>query len=339
MNTGEFYKREYWLSFARGLNIDDRSLLRDVPFLEMSQAEQESCAALLKEEGYFQGSANWGLDLRLMADTVRALSAEGLSPVFAYLYDEFWYPFLELHRLYETLLGGRYCLLPDFWVWNVDPKKSESGWAPHRDKGRAALREDGSPKSLTTWIPLSPSTPLNGCIYIVPAQHDPAYGTANEKQRSFEYQGIRALPGQPGDFFIWNQAVMHWGGRASPRAPESRVSMAFEFQRSDVRPFNNPLIDSLRVLSFEARLQLIAKQIYQYQHMYPLDPNVAVFASELVARTKPQAGLASGTLARSAERYPSDPSSWGKVGRNEPCPCGSGKKYKQCHGGKAISEA
>jgi uncharacterized protein YecA (UPF0149 family) len=22
-----------------------------------------------------------------------------------------------------------------------------------------------------------------------------------------------------------------------------------------------------------------------------------------------------------------------KVGRNEPCPCGSGKKYKRCHGG------
>jgi preprotein translocase subunit SecA len=22
----------------------------------------------------------------------------------------------------------------------------------------------------------------------------------------------------------------------------------------------------------------------------------------------------------------------GKVGRNDPCPCGSGKKYKQCHG-------
>ncbi|MYA29588.1 MAG: hypothetical protein F4Z24_10065, partial [Nitrospira sp. SB0666_bin_27] len=21
-----------------------------------------------------------------------------------------------------------------------------------------------------------------------------------------------------------------------------------------------------------------------------------------------------------------------KVGRNEPCPCGSGKKYKKCHG-------
>jgi preprotein translocase subunit SecA len=21
-----------------------------------------------------------------------------------------------------------------------------------------------------------------------------------------------------------------------------------------------------------------------------------------------------------------------KVGRNDPCPCGSGRKYKQCHG-------
>jgi len=27
-----------------------------------------------------------------------------------------------------------------------------------------------------------------------------------------------------------------------------------------------------------------------------------------------------------------NPQTWGKVGRNEACPCGSGKKYKQCHG-------
>ncbi len=29
---------------------------------------------------------------------------------------------------------------------------------------------------------------------------------------------------------------------------------------------------------------------------------------------------------------PDNPSSWGKVPRNAPCPCGSGKKYKHCHG-------
>ncbi|XAZ23107.1 preprotein translocase subunit SecA [Sinorhizobium sp. B11] len=31
-------------------------------------------------------------------------------------------------------------------------------------------------------------------------------------------------------------------------------------------------------------------------------------------------------------RNPDDPQTWGKVGRNEACPCGSGKKYKHCHG-------
>jgi preprotein translocase subunit SecA len=29
---------------------------------------------------------------------------------------------------------------------------------------------------------------------------------------------------------------------------------------------------------------------------------------------------------------PDDPATWGRVARNSPCPCGSGKKYKQCHG-------
>ncbi|MFN3130464.1 preprotein translocase subunit SecA [Roseibium sp.] len=34
----------------------------------------------------------------------------------------------------------------------------------------------------------------------------------------------------------------------------------------------------------------------------------------------------------SRERDPNNPATWGKVGRNEACPCGSGKKYKHCHG-------
>ena len=33
-----------------------------------------------------------------------------------------------------------------------------------------------------------------------------------------------------------------------------------------------------------------------------------------------------------ADRDPQDPMTWGKIGRNEACPCGSGKKYKHCHG-------
>ena len=33
-----------------------------------------------------------------------------------------------------------------------------------------------------------------------------------------------------------------------------------------------------------------------------------------------------------AVQDPNDPSTWGKVPRNTQCPCGSGKKYKHCHG-------
>ncbi|MBA1154854.1 preprotein translocase subunit SecA [Microvirga mediterraneensis] len=36
--------------------------------------------------------------------------------------------------------------------------------------------------------------------------------------------------------------------------------------------------------------------------------------------------------ATGAQRDPNDPSTWGRVSRNEPCPCGSGKKFKHCHG-------
>ncbi len=37
-------------------------------------------------------------------------------------------------------------------------------------------------------------------------------------------------------------------------------------------------------------------------------------------------------VAEAVARNPNDPTTWGKVGRNEVCPCGSGKKYKHCHG-------
>ena len=39
-----------------------------------------------------------------------------------------------------------------------------------------------------------------------------------------------------------------------------------------------------------------------------------------------------GAGAAVAEMDPANPDSWGKVGRNAPCPCGSGKKFKHCHG-------
>lgn len=45
---------------------------------------------------------------------------------------------------------------------------------------------------------------------------------------------------------------------------------------------------------------------------------------------KPQVTIR--THMNPSERNPLDPSTWGKIARNEECPCGSGKKYKACHG-------
>jgi preprotein translocase subunit SecA len=38
------------------------------------------------------------------------------------------------------------------------------------------------------------------------------------------------------------------------------------------------------------------------------------------------------TRQAAAKIDPNDPATWGKVPRNAPCPCGSGRKYKHCHG-------
>ncbi len=45
-----------------------------------------------------------------------------------------------------------------------------------------------------------------------------------------------------------------------------------------------------------------------------------------------RASAAQAREAAVAEIDPEDPSTWGKVGRNAACPCGSGKKFKHCHG-------
>jgi len=60
---------------------------------------------------------------------------------------------------------------------------------------------------------------------------------------------------------------------------------------------------------------------------YGMDDNMAYADASLA----PALVGGNGTVT-AAERNPSDPTSWGKVGRNESCPCGSGKKFKHCHG-------
>jgi preprotein translocase subunit SecA len=66
---------------------------------------------------------------------------------------------------------------------------------------------------------------------------------------------------------------------------------------------------------------------------HKLDPNTGEDEMALAmagAETLARAGI--GGAAAAPARNPKDPTSWGKIGRNEACPCGSGKKFKHCHG-------
>jgi preprotein translocase subunit SecA len=66
-----------------------------------------------------------------------------------------------------------------------------------------------------------------------------------------------------------------------------------------------------------------------YMEAHKIDPTTGEDVMAAEATLAPV--MAGGTQAAVA-RNPNDPSTWGKVGRNEECPCGSGKKFKHCHG-------
>lgn len=68
----------------------------------------------------------------------------------------------------------------------------------------------------------------------------------------------------------------------------------------------------------------------------PTPPRIMIESREDPAmREEQNTGQISATVythVKPEDRNPQDPSTWGKVARNEDCPCKSGKKYKHCHG-------
>jgi hypothetical protein len=222
---------------------------------------------------------------------IAKLHDAGIPLAFAFVYDELWQVFQGVGRFLEAALGNDYRALPDFWVWHVAASEQATGWGPHRDRVQPTLDRDNSPHSLTVWFPFTDATPLNGCIYVLPAHLDERFrrrvwdGPDNTVVK--DPQNIRALPATAGSFLAWNQGVLHWGGRASQLAEGPRTSAAFEFQRGDRPPFNQPLLDPDTIPPFSFRLGLIGKQVLQYQHMYPLSRDVEAIAVDLRDRYMP----------------------------------------------------
>ncbi|MGB0719863.1 MAG: phytanoyl-CoA dioxygenase family protein [Bdellovibrionales bacterium] len=282
--------QSYWESFAPDLTISDQ---KTDTICKLDDRQAEKSKARLIKEGYTHLEQP-GLDtpLTTVTNTFQKMVDLGIPPVFSFVYDEMWNINLQIRGLIKTYLDDAdIALMPDFWAWHVSP--GQAGWTPHRDKYPFCLFPDAQkrPKSLTAWIPLTIARPLNGCMYILPADRDKNYGRFNQKGENMpppvNAPDIRALPGEAGDVFVWTQHVFHWGSHSADEHDlPPRMSVAFEYQRLDIETiYNEPAMPVDIMPSFEQRLALIAKQVQQYTHMYQFGEDLIALAEKIAANT------------------------------------------------------
>lgn len=273
----------FWQKLSPNLTVSDN--LKSYVF-ELSKNEKQVHHKNILQEGYTH-LIDPGLEAPFsdITNTFNSITSLGLPPVFSFAYNELWELRTQLRGILSHLLNDEYQQLPDFWAWKVTA--GEAGWPPHRDKSTVALLPDNKPKSVTVWIPLNQASPLNSCMYVLPADRDKAYYLPNTPGGGLpgKLNDIRALPANPGDILIWNQNLLHWGSHsASNHNLKPRMNIAFEFQRSDVPAFNKPLLNPHTLPSFQQRLALIARQVLQYTHMYKYTDELVSISREIETR-------------------------------------------------------
>jgi preprotein translocase subunit SecA len=72
----------------------------------------------------------------------------------------------------------------------------------------------------------------------------------------------------------------------------------------------------------ESDVAALEEKQHAPQEMHFLHPSVSAGEPEAAAQAAEPETSAVQTIVREQP----------KIGRNQPCPCGSGKKYKHCHG-------
>lgn len=82
-----------------------------------------------------------------------------------------WAMVQQASAVMQAATGGNLCNM-DILTWLVDPNRGDAGFSPHRDRQPddtpATFRPDGSAKYATMWVPLTPATPENSCLYVIP---------------------------------------------------------------------------------------------------------------------------------------------------------------------------
>ena len=129
--------------------------------------------------------------------------------------------------------------------------------------------------------------------------------------------------------------VIGWRGMAQRDPLNEYKSEAFDLFRALIAQWHENVI--VQMMRIEVRFQAPpeAEPAPQLQHMDPVshmnDAELGLITEPINAAFSP-ATSAYDTVVEAADRDPEDPATWGRIARNEPCPCGSGKKFKHCHG-------
>ena len=105
----------------------------------------------------------------------------------------------------------------------------------------------------------------------------------------------------------------------------------FESLLNGLREQVTTQLSQVRPLSQEEQQQLMQQlQQQQEQMRRALEQQQAAQAAAAQPVGEGEAAAPTGTALAGFDE--NDPSTWGDPGRNDPCPCGSGKKFKHCHG-------
>jgi preprotein translocase subunit SecA len=103
----------------------------------------------------------------------------------------------------------------------------------------------------------------------------------------------------------------------------------FESLLNGLREQVTTQLSQVRPLSQEEQQQLM-QQLQQQQEQMRRALEQQQAAQAAAAQPVGEAAAPTGTALAGFDE--NDPSTWGDPGRNDPCPCGSGKKFKHCHG-------
>jgi preprotein translocase subunit SecA len=109
---------------------------------------------------------------------------------------------------------------------------------------------------------------------------------------------------------------------------------AFELFQAMLANLREAVISQLARVELVQQAPELAPADMNLMQAFHADPDTGeneIEAAEATDRRRNGRGAATAAAATmTIDR--NDPSTWGKVQRNAPCPCGSGKKYKHCHG-------